>query len=250
MLGFDTLDWRADRLLVGDTVLLLGRKRRNAVEDVDGLIFVKSRRVLDQYAAALSRRPVAPGAHMLELGIHDGGSLAFWCEMLEPDRIAALDRATWGDSAHFRKYTARHPGRIVTHWETSQDDTEQLLQIVTDDLGGRIDFVIDDASHLLGPMRTSFTTLFPLLRPGALYAIEDWSWGKWPHLPADFPLPLAQEPSPFIAELVSATGNMALSFVGDQFAPTIAAIDISADLVVVERGPARREVATAFCEAL
>jgi hypothetical protein len=38
-----------------------------------------------------------------------------------------------------------------------------------------LDLVIDDASHLLGPTRSSFNVLFPLLRPGGVYVIEDWS---------------------------------------------------------------------------
>ena len=34
--------------------------------------------------------------------------------------------------------------------------------------------MIDDASHLLDPTRSSFDVLFPLLRPGGVYVIEDW----------------------------------------------------------------------------
>jgi hypothetical protein len=37
-----------------------------------------------------------------------------------------------------------------------------------------LDLVIDDASHLLGPTRVSFEVLFPRLRPGGLYVLEDW----------------------------------------------------------------------------
>jgi hypothetical protein len=35
--------------------------------------------------------------------------------------------------------------------------------------------VIDDASHLLDPTRASFNVPFPLVRPGGVYVIEDWS---------------------------------------------------------------------------
>ena len=48
------------------------------------------------------------------------------------------------------------------------------------DLGGGLDLVIDDGSHLAEPTRTSFDTLFPLLAPGGFYIIEDWAWEHWP----------------------------------------------------------------------
>jgi predicted methyltransferase len=35
-----------------------------------------------------------------------------------------------------------------------------------------LDLVVDDTSHL-GPTRASFNTLFPRLRPGGVYVIED-----------------------------------------------------------------------------
>ena len=40
--------------------------------------------------------------------------------------------------------------------------------------GEPLDLVIDDASHLYGPTMASFEVLFPRLRPGGLYVIEDW----------------------------------------------------------------------------
>ena len=46
----------------------------------------------------------------------------------------------------------------------------------TDEFGGEpLDLVIDDASHVLGPTRSSFESLFPHLRPGGTYLIEDWN---------------------------------------------------------------------------
>src|SRR5215207_423787 len=53
----------------------------------------------------------------------------------------------------------------------------RLGAIVADEFGDEeLDLVIDDASHRLEPTRTSFETLFPRLRDGGLYLIEDWKW--------------------------------------------------------------------------
>ena len=45
---------------------------------------------------------------------------------------------------------------------------------------GRLDLVIDDASHELHATKASFETLFPLPRSGGWYIIEDWIWETVP----------------------------------------------------------------------
>jgi len=42
-----------------------------------------------------------------------------------------------------------------------------------------LDFIVDDASHDYALSRASFEGLFPLLRPGGVYALEDWGWAQW-----------------------------------------------------------------------
>jgi hypothetical protein len=49
-----------------------------------------------------------------------------------------------------------------------------------EELANELDFVIDDASHTYEHTRRSFEILFPLLRPGGLYLIEDWAWAHSP----------------------------------------------------------------------
>ena len=52
---------------------------------------------------------------------------------------------------------------------------------------GRLDLVIDDASHELHATKASFETLFPLLRSGGWYIIEDWIWETVPCREPDHP---------------------------------------------------------------
>jgi hypothetical protein len=40
--------------------------------------------------------------------------------------------------------------------------------------------VVDDASHTYEETKASFEILFPLLQPGGIYLIEDWSWAHGP----------------------------------------------------------------------
>ena len=59
-----------------------------------------------------------------------------------------------------------------------QGDEATLLALLDRHLGPEpLDLVVDDASHYLTPTLTSFHVLFPRLRPGGLFVIEDWSHG-------------------------------------------------------------------------
>ncbi len=69
--------------------------------------------------------------------------------------------------------------RLKPFWAVDQQDSARLREIWQTEFRAPLDLVIDDASHLYGPTKTSFETLFPLLRPGGLYIIEDWAWGHW-----------------------------------------------------------------------
>ena len=46
-----------------------------------------------------------------------------------------------------------------------------------------IDLVVDDASHFYTETRETFRALFPRLRPGGIYIVEDWGWA---HRPGDY----------------------------------------------------------------
>ena len=55
-----------------------------------------------------------------------------------------------------------------------------MSQIVLGELADELDLVVDDASHTYEETRASFEFLFPLLSPGGIYVIEDWSWAHHP----------------------------------------------------------------------
>jgi hypothetical protein len=242
---FDRLVWEQDRILLDDLVFHLGRQKTSAAQGgTDGFVFHKGRRILDQYAAALPRFALAPTRNLLELGIYDGGSIAFWFEHLRPQRYVALDKRPWGDSPYFSRYVESRglSGQIKTYWETDQGDREALRRIVASEFVGPLDIVLDDASHQYEPTKVSFEALFPLLRSGGLYVIEDWSWGCWPILPDRFPFPKGSELPRLVCEIMEAAGSMSGYLVGSgplsTLRPLIASVTVTGDLVFVERGPA------------
>src|SRR5262249_51824114 len=214
---FDNLIWEKDRMLVNDLVFRLeDHKDDNWELGEECFRFYKTRRLMDQYAALWqSRRDFRP-QQILELGMFDGGSLALWYEYFRPEKIVGVDLCQRADSEYFQRYATERSraGRIKTYWQTDQGDRNRLREIVACEFKGLIDLVIDDASHRYEQTKTSFETLFPLLRPGGLYIIEDWSWACWSDLPAGR-LPMGAELPPLIFQLAEATDTMEKYLVGE-----------------------------------
>lgn len=134
---------------------------------------------LTQYCAL-----AGPFDRILELGVYQGGGLVFFDRLFRPKKISAIELSTTPVPA-LDAYAERTEGRMRVHYGTSQDDAERLSKIVQEDFGGVIDLVVDDASHFYQPTRASFVELFPRLRAGGIYIIEDWTWS----FQADFQRP-------------------------------------------------------------
>lgn len=94
---------------------------------------------------------------VLELGIWEGSSLRMWRSYFPNATITGVDRADRGITVD---------GVTVVICDQDDDSLPGLV-------GGPFDIVIDDASHLAGPTIASFRNLFPLLRLGGTYVIED-----------------------------------------------------------------------------
>jgi hypothetical protein len=60
----------------------------------------------------------------------------------------------------------------------SQDDLAFLERVV--EATGPLDIVIDDGSHRTAHVIASFEALFPRLRDGGIYAVEDTQTSYWP----------------------------------------------------------------------
>ncbi len=207
---FEELTWLPDRALSGDLVFRLELSRNDGWElGGECFGFYKNRQLVEQYERFWSATAFRP-RRMLEIGIWDGGSTAFWFLHLQPERLAAIDLRDREDSPYFRRWVSANglEGRVRTRWRTDQADRAALHAVVEADLGGELDLVIDDGSHLAAPTRASFEALFPLLPPGGLYVIEDWAWEHWPEF-QDPGHPWAGEESltALIGDLVAAAGS-------------------------------------------
>jgi predicted O-methyltransferase YrrM len=130
-------------------------------------------RVYEDLASGFSPRSI------LELGIFQGGSYVLLDKLFKPRRMSAVDISREPVEA-LCHYVADKEDRFV-HFSTSQSDGEVLERIVRNELANELDLVVDDASHTYEQTKASFEILFPLLQPGGIYLIEDWSWAHHPN---------------------------------------------------------------------
>jgi len=117
------------------------------------------------------------GANVVELGIAAGGSTALLSLLLRPARLVACELDPRPVVALEELLLSRDLGDVVsTFYGVDQADRPALGQIIATTLGdAAADLVIDDASHLYAETRASFEVLFPRVRPGGTYIIEDWA---------------------------------------------------------------------------
>lgn len=100
---------------------------------------------------------------MLEIGIGAGGSLRAWQEYFPHARIYALDVETKPGLDSDRVTTGR----------ANQSERKSLVSALTKWGMPEFDLVIDDGGHRMKEQQVSLGVLFPFVRPGGLYVIED-----------------------------------------------------------------------------
>ncbi|MCP4967873.1 MAG: class I SAM-dependent methyltransferase [bacterium] len=99
---------------------------------------------------------------VLELGVKTGASLRMWREYLPNAEIHGVD---------LNPYCLRQRGERITIHCASQDDEDRLNEVAL--IAGGFDLIIDDCSHINELTLASHRILWPHLRGGGHYVIED-----------------------------------------------------------------------------
>ncbi len=195
---------------------------RTVKSSADRFMLQKASWAVEAYAELLDR--LAP-KRILELGVLEGGSVALLALLARPEKLVAADISP-GPVPALEEFVQRRSLEdvVAVHFGVDQADREALAGIVTAEFGdSQLDLIIDDASHDLDRSRASFDALFPTLRPGGLYVLEDWSW-------AHAPVPVWTDQTPLsvmVFELAMASVQHGL----------IAGMEINRGWAIVERGP-------------
>lgn len=125
--------------------------------------------VYEHYFEPLRDKPII----LLELGIgnieslnREGESLKGWCEYFRNGCCYAIDNN--------KVNVDRTPFSFLCD-QTDKEGLENLIKVIDNP-----DIIIDDASHIQSNTIKSFEILFPLLRSGGFYCIEDTVTAYWP----------------------------------------------------------------------
>ncbi len=113
---------------------------------------------IETYEKLLSsyrREPI----NFLEIGVAEGYSMRLWREYFTKARLTGIDLV--------------HPGCNTTGWwfrQADQSSEKELNTVLRDE---QFDVIIDDGSHMLEHQIASFKILFPRIKKGGIYIIED-----------------------------------------------------------------------------
>jgi hypothetical protein len=112
---------------------------------------------------------------LLEIGVHKGGSLLLWRDYFPLGTIVGID---------LKLPEQFVSGERIQIFEGSQSDERFLSEVANKVAPEGFDVIIDDASHIGELTKTTFWHLFDHhLKPGGLYAIEDWGTGYRDNFP-------------------------------------------------------------------
>jgi hypothetical protein len=109
---------------------------------------------------------IGVGGH--ESSLMGGASLLMWADYFPHAHVVGIDIA--------EKRVAPHPR--ITILRGAQEDAAFLQHVIA--THGPFDIVVDDGSHVPAHVRASFDVLFPALRDGGFYVIEDVQTAFWP----------------------------------------------------------------------
>lgn len=205
--------------------------RSDLVPGENCFLFYKMRPLVEQYLDWFATLGELQSDHIVELGLYQAGSVPFWFEFFAPRKYVGIDLGARPKSRYFDEYasTGERRGRIETHWGIAQDDATELPTLIDDAFGGQpIDIVLDDASHLYSETKGAFELLFPLVRTGGIYIIEDWAWSHWRGTEQDFSghRPLTD----LVVELIELCGSTGQHVIRD--------VHVCGGFVAVRRGEA------------
>jgi hypothetical protein len=215
-----------DRDLVIDDVTLRANPAERFESTPDLFCLIKRPDLVDAYLELLGRMQPR---RIVELGICKGGSTALMALIARPDKLVSIEMSPRRVGALNTMLERKGlSASAVQHYGTSQGDVATLRSLVNHEFGDQpLDLVIDDASHDLALTRTSFNMLFPLLRPGGRYVIEDWAWALLPFsgaAPGERPL------ADLLVEAALAIGSK-VAGIGD--------MQVTRDWVMIERDDAK-----------
>ena len=118
-------------------------------------------KIYEKYFEHLRSKPIK----FLEIGFSHGASAHMWQDYFNNARLFFIDIDP--SAINFLTYFKR----TSLHFANQEDPAE--LNHFIEQVGNDFDIIIDDGGHTMNQQITSFKILFPHLKSGGIYVIED-----------------------------------------------------------------------------
>jgi len=118
----------------------------------------------DFYEAEFGPR-AAEVEKVLEIGVFNGASHRMWLSFFPNAKVYGLENGQygqedqWPDSERFIAYGGNQ-GKLSDLWHVGEE-------------AGPFDLIVDDGGHTMWQQQLSFAALWPYVKPGGWYVIED-----------------------------------------------------------------------------
>lgn len=207
----------------------------------------------------MTRRYIIP-TNLDDLGIHHGTDkastfhdyLRIYGTLIPYHQPVNLLEIGWGDGASMRMWKDYlHDKSVIVGIDIEPKDeipgvyfeeVDATAPIVQEHIGdyGLFDFIIDDGSHLSPDVIASFQLLWPLVKPGGFYIIEDlhvsyhrdWKGNPNPDLPGPGGFPTSMQ---FLRELADDVHYGHAGAGPDMFTVAVQSIAFHPGLAIIEK---------------
>jgi cephalosporin hydroxylase len=100
--------------------------------------------------------------NFLEIGVNTGGSMIMWLEYFQNGHVTGVDIVPKTRPQESERY------RFIQGDQASVPFWNSVIPTI-----GQLDIVVDDGGHIAGQIETSFKCLWPIVKSGGYYIIED-----------------------------------------------------------------------------
>lgn len=133
----------------------------------------------ETYSGYLSRLDNTQGAGMVEIGCDNGASTLMWIKTFPHVHLYTCDIHDCPKRGNFVIDPNDHAiNSKFTFVQADQSDESQLEQFMSH-MTHPIYFINDDGSHIPEHQLITFNKMFPILKPGGVYIIEDVETSYW-----------------------------------------------------------------------
>jgi hypothetical protein len=136
-------------------------------------------RHMEKFFEPMREKPIK----LVEIGVGGGESICTWLEYFSWSFVIGIDRVHSTNKWNTPKKFGNPPGGIPLSVEdryafmAADQNDPTFWACFAADVRETVDIAIDDGSHEPAGIITAFNGLWPLIKPGGLYCIEDLACG-------------------------------------------------------------------------